>query len=114
MAVPWLENLNLRGGIKKTIMDYIAEKHADLLPLYEEIYSKKDRSYFEALKKKAEEIARSIMKHLMREFRRDIPPSLITSIMKRSAEPQTAAGETGRQIRSQHIHAAGGECLRLF
>ena len=23
----WLENLNLRGGFKKTIMDYIAEKY---------------------------------------------------------------------------------------
>lgn len=53
----WLENLNLRGGFKKTIMDYIAEKHPDLVPLYEEIYTKKNRSYFEALEKKAEEIA---------------------------------------------------------
>ena len=54
----WLENLNLRGGFKKTIMDYIAEKHPDLLPLYEQIYNKKDRSYFKDLEKKAEEIAR--------------------------------------------------------
>ena len=54
----WLENLNLRGGFKKTIMDYIAEKHPDLLPLYDEIYNKKNRSYFEALEKKAEEIAK--------------------------------------------------------
>ena len=53
----WLENLNLRGGFKKTIMDYIADKHSELLPLYEEIYNKKNRSYFEALEKKAEEIA---------------------------------------------------------
>ena len=53
----WLENLNLRGGFKKTIMDYIAEKHPDLVRLYEEIYTKKNRSYFEALEKKAEEIA---------------------------------------------------------
>lgn len=53
----WLENLNLRGGFKKTIMDYIADRHPDLLPLYEEIYNKKNRSYFEALEKKAEEIA---------------------------------------------------------
>ena len=36
----WLENLNLRGGFKKTIMDYIAEKRPDLLPLYDEIYNK--------------------------------------------------------------------------
>ena len=53
----WLENLNLRGGFKKTIMDYIADKHSELLPLYEEIYNKKNRSYFEGLEKKAEEIA---------------------------------------------------------
>ena len=25
----WLENLNLRGGFKKTIMDYIAGKYPD-------------------------------------------------------------------------------------
>ncbi len=42
----WLENLNLRGGYKTTIMDYIREKRADLLPLYEAIYNKKDRSYW--------------------------------------------------------------------
>ncbi len=53
----WLENLNLRGGFKKTIMDYIAGKHPDLMPLYDEIYNKKDRGYFEALEKKAQEIA---------------------------------------------------------
>ena len=54
----WLENLNLRGGFRKIIMDYIAEKYPDLFPLYEEIYGKKNRSYFETLEKKAEEIAR--------------------------------------------------------
>jgi radical SAM mobile pair protein B len=55
----WLENLNLRGGFKKTIMDYIAEKRPDLLPLYDEIYNKHNRSYFEALEKKAEEMAKT-------------------------------------------------------
>ena len=54
----WLENLNLRGGFKKTVMDYIAEKHPDLVPLYDEIYNKKNRSYFEALEQKAEELAK--------------------------------------------------------
>jgi hypothetical protein len=38
-------------------MDYIADRHPDLFPLYEEIYNRKNRSYFEALEKKAEEIA---------------------------------------------------------
>ena len=54
----WLENLNLRGGFKKTIMDYIAGKHPDLVPLYDEIYNKHNRSYFEALEVKAEKMAK--------------------------------------------------------
>lgn len=45
----WLENLNLRGGYKKTILDYIAEKHPDLVPLYDAIYNKKDRGYWSVL-----------------------------------------------------------------
>ena len=40
----WLENLNLRGGFRQTILDYIAEKHPDLVPLYDAIYKKRDRS----------------------------------------------------------------------
>jgi radical SAM mobile pair protein B len=54
----WLENLNLRGGFKKTVMDYVAEKHPELAPLYDEIYNKKNRAYFELLERKAEEMAR--------------------------------------------------------
>lgn len=54
----WLENLNLRGSFKKTIMDYIAEKHFDLVLLYDEIYNKHNRSYFKALEEKAKEMAR--------------------------------------------------------
>ena len=53
----WLENLNLRGGFKKTILDYIAEKHADLVPLYDEIYNNPDRRYFEGLEEKARAMA---------------------------------------------------------
>lgn len=39
----WLENLNLRGGYKTAIMDYIQRKPPDLMPLYQEIYSNNDR-----------------------------------------------------------------------
>ena len=53
----WLENLNLCGGFKKDIMDYIAGKHPELVPLYDKIYNKKDRSYFEMLEKKAADMA---------------------------------------------------------
>ena len=45
----WLENLNLRGGYKTVIMDYIQRKHPDLLPLYQEIYGNNDRRYWELL-----------------------------------------------------------------
>ena len=53
----WLEKLNLRGGFKKDIMDYIAGKHPELVPLYDKIFNKKDRSYFEMLEKKAADMA---------------------------------------------------------
>lgn len=45
----WLEDLNLRGGYKTVIMDYIQRKHSDLLPLYREIYDNNDRRYWELL-----------------------------------------------------------------
>ena len=45
----WLENLNLRGGYKKTILDYIAARHPSLAPLYEAIYVRGDRGYWAAL-----------------------------------------------------------------
>nr|WP_314464400.1 radical SAM mobile pair protein B [uncultured Clostridium sp.] len=45
----WLENLNLRGSYKAIILDYIAEKHPELFPLYEAIYMKNDRSYWTEL-----------------------------------------------------------------
>ena len=54
----WLENLNLRGGFKKAILDYIQEKYPDLMPLYDAIYNKGDRSYFRGLEEQAERLAR--------------------------------------------------------
>lgn len=53
----WLENLNLRGNFKADIMDYIAQKYPDLLPLYQQIYSKGDLSYWEALDNNVKEYA---------------------------------------------------------
>ena len=45
----WLENLNLRGDYKKVILDYIREKHPQLMPLYDEIYQHGSRRYWEML-----------------------------------------------------------------
>ena len=54
----WLENLNLRGGFKQDILDYIADKYPPLLPLYHAIYNKGDHSYFQSLEKQAEQMAK--------------------------------------------------------
>ena len=53
----WLENLNLRGTFKPTIINYIKEKHPELNDLYNKIYTKKDMSYWEGLDKKVQEYA---------------------------------------------------------
>ena len=45
----WLENLNLRGSFKTVIMAYIQSTRPHLLPLYQEIYNRGDRSYWETL-----------------------------------------------------------------
>ena len=45
----WLENLNLRGNYRADIFSYIRERHPALLPLYQSIYGKGDRSYWEQL-----------------------------------------------------------------
>ena len=47
----WLENLNLRGQFKGTIMSYIKENHPDVHALYDEIYNKKRMDYWESLEK---------------------------------------------------------------
>lgn len=45
----WMENLNLRGQFKGTIMSYIREKHPELYPLYERIYNHRKTDYWQAL-----------------------------------------------------------------
>lgn len=50
----WLENLNLRGDYKKTILDYIGQKHPELVSLYQDIYHKKNKTYWCELEKQIE------------------------------------------------------------
>ena len=56
----WLENLNLRAGYKSTIFNYIREKYPELLPLYEEIYNKNSRRYWQELNIKIGEFTKKI------------------------------------------------------
>ncbi len=53
----WLENLNLRGGFKADILNYISQKYSGLVPLYNSIYGKNDLSYWMELDKKVAEYA---------------------------------------------------------
>lgn len=45
----WLENLNLRGSYRAAIFAYLRAHHPELLPIYQSIYGKGDRSYWEQL-----------------------------------------------------------------
>ena len=45
----WLENLNLRGAYKSVILNWIRENHPELTELYQNIYERKDRSYWSQL-----------------------------------------------------------------
>ena len=53
----WLENMNLRWSYKAVIMDYIRDRHPELVPLYDEIYSRKSRRYWEELDRSMREYA---------------------------------------------------------
>lgn len=45
----WLENLNLRGQFKKTVMDYISERYPGYLQAYKDIYDKRKTDYWQNL-----------------------------------------------------------------
>lgn len=47
----WLENLNLRGDYRPVILNYIKGKYPNLVDIYNQIYNKKDNSYWENLDK---------------------------------------------------------------
>ena len=50
----WLENLNLRGNFKATILNFIAKNYPRHLPIYKKIYLQGDKTYWEELNKKIE------------------------------------------------------------
>ncbi len=53
----WLENLNLRGDYKARILEWVHEHHPELDELYHQIYSKSDRTYWNALDAELREYA---------------------------------------------------------
>ena len=50
----WLENLNLRGGYRQAIMDYVKRKYPHLMPLYNTIYNQRDKQFWIALSQQLE------------------------------------------------------------
>lgn len=61
----WFENLNLRGNYKQTILSYVREKYPQYSKLYDEIYLKKDMSYWRNLATEIEEYcSSSSVKHI--------------------------------------------------
>ena len=54
----WLENLNLRGGYKQVIMDYVERKYPQYLLLYDTIFSQKDKQYWIDLSQQLEMYAK--------------------------------------------------------
>lgn len=45
----WFENLNLRAGYRTRVLNFIQENYPELMPLYDEIYRKKNMDYWEQL-----------------------------------------------------------------
>ncbi len=56
----WLENLNLRGDYKQGILDYIGKKYPNLVSLYDDIYTHRNRDYWECLDKRLRSFAQKI------------------------------------------------------
>lgn len=56
----WLENLNLRGNFRATILSYIGEKYPQLADLYDEIYRRKNLRYWQELDSEIAEFAKSL------------------------------------------------------
>jgi DNA repair photolyase len=50
----WFENLNLRGAFRSAVLNYIRNNHRNLMPLYDEIYKRKNYEYWWILEKEIE------------------------------------------------------------
>ena len=64
----WLENLNLRGGYKQVILDYIERKYPEHLLLYDTIYNQKDKQYWIDLSQQLEAYAEKNDIHMVNYF----------------------------------------------
>lgn len=96
----WLENLNLRGGYKADILGYIAEKRPELVPLYDAIYQKGDRTYWRELDAEVRAYADREGLEYVRDddtMRRpfDVPPTIVNYFFHEEVK-KSAKKERGR------------------
>jgi DNA repair photolyase len=54
----WFENLNLRGGYRRNVLNYIRDNHRHLTRLYEAIYQQGDGTYWETMEKDIDDYCR--------------------------------------------------------
>lgn len=94
----WLENLNLRGNFKPTILKYVRTKYPELSPLYDEIYYKKNPRYWFELHKTIEDYAAKNNLEYVRnrdDFKRDFDaPPVIVNFFFHELIKKTSRGET--------------------
>ena len=70
----WLENLNLRGAFKAVILQYIERKYPQLVPLYRQIYEKKDTTYWEQLDEELQDFTKELGLEYMTNEDDFLPP----------------------------------------
>lgn len=96
----WLENLNLRGSYKAAILDYIRERHPKLLPLYQEIYCRGNRAYWERLDAELRDYAAGTgLDYVTNDDSRkrpfDAPPVLVNYFYHEQIKKSARKGEDG-------------------
>lgn len=94
----WLENLNLRGSYKAVILDCIRERHPQLLPLYQEIYCRGNRAYWEGLDAELRDYAAGLgLDYVTNDDSRkrpfDAPPVLVNYFYHEQIKKSARKGE---------------------
>ena len=94
----WLENLNLRGSYKAAILDYIRERHPQLFPLYQEIYCRGNRAYWERLDAELRDYAAGLgLDYVTNDDSRkrpfDAPPVLVNYFYHEQIKKSARKGE---------------------
>lgn len=70
--VYWLENLNLRGGYKSSILKYIEKSYPQFWYIYDEIYNRKNMDYWIKISEEIEEYAKKSGVDVINYFYHDL------------------------------------------